>query len=966
MAVNINLKEVFKEDNQQDLVNKLNFNFNQLIALGVGDKGGKGNKGDKGNPGPRGPRGFTGDHGSTIWSEDGSVFIDLTVASPPGSLVGDYYVGKVTIGTSSYNGIYKKESEGTVWTVITDFSEVFRDALNENGGELFPWRVGVNGQTPPARIIIPVNNSQGIDRITSEYLSKPADYYLTYQPNWKLDTASVQNSQGVIFNFDVSTAKKIISNSVPDNNGYLVKVTDSRLGSDVSSYNEAFPYTALLSLYSFYDKINAATKPDQFISSTGYRHQLELGSIDDIPEALHTIDSNANFVISPTYQNLRVRKYRVGADDLPGESAILADFVLSSGDTDTDPAINSKMQWSVNKKTEKNKDTNSVLSMALSSSTLESSQANIGLTGLLVDGLHLKRVDPTGAYSIAFGFDPFSTDSFVVKAESQINKVLFDALAVSVRGASTEVQLNEFGINGLGGSDVAVYASDGNKEVKIGQSDEKVAISIKGNRLNSAIPFAYSAGTYPTFNSPDPNTLDEYQEGLFTPTVYFGSLPTPGAGVLTNSSPTILEQTGAFVKIGRHISFTVKFKVRDWTVVTTSGRVSPPYFNFDPHITSVSVGNLSNTNDTWTGMQHALGDESYQIAIRSLGIFDHWPMTSISDKVEFDVSIAPAVKTGYTLRPFSMSYSWRQGTLVTASTYDWLPIAPNSIKAKFRTYEDGVNKPELAMFGHRQNLAGVVSPIESKFSIYDLLNYVHPVDPAYGNVFEVTVSGGYITDHQTANDVNPIGVTTTTTTAGSTTTTSSTTTSSTTTTTSSTTTTTTTAGPPPAYGSELLLNSHSPYGLGGYGTDWDDKFLPTGLGDHWQPSPLYQTYSILTGSPNGFVGRAQRLVRTSTRGGGIGIGSNTLEIGPNSNTYEVNLIYRSSHQVAVNQHTTGSAYVTIGVLPANPSGAAVPATLTFNSNGNPFSYLSFFISDDKNTGPTIWMEIDRVSCRRKM
>jgi len=979
MAVNINLKEIFSADNQADLANKLNFNFNQLIALGVGDKGDKGDKGDAGGPGPRGPRGYTGADGTIIWSEAGTTFIDLTTSSPTDSKIGDYYVGKVEIGPASYNGIYKKESEGTVWTVITDFSEVFREALNESGGELFPWRVGVNTQTPPARIIIPINSSEGIDRITVSYLSKPGDYWETYPPNWKLNTASVQNSQGLIFNFDTATAKKIISNGSPDSNGYLVKVTDDRLGSDVSLLNEAFPYTALLSLYSFYDKVNAATHPDQFVSSTGYRHQLELGSVDDIAEALHTTDSDAKYVVSPTYQNLRVRKYRLNAADLPGESVILTDFVLSSLDDETEPALNSKFEWTINKKAAAAKDSNSVLHLALSSSTLEGSSAAVGTTALAIDGLHFKKVEPTDTYKVALGFDPYSSNKFGFRAESKITTFLFDELAILSRGTSTQVELNPQGIKGLSDSDVGIYASDTAKEVKIGSSDSNVALKIKGSRLSSAVPFPVSTGALPTVNSADLNTLDEYQEGTFTPDVYFGTMPTPAANVITGgvTQPTISEKTGVFVKVGKIVSFTIKFKISNWTIVETAGRKSPPYYEL-PHISGETIGVLSDVNNEWIGMQHATGNEIHQISIRDLGIFDHWPVSSVSENAKFNVSISPSISTGFGLRQFSMFYSWREGGNIVDTTYDWMPIGAGTPYAKFKTYTDTITKPELALYGHRNSYSTPgVCAIESNLSVYDFLNYVHPTDPINGNTTEITVSGTYITDHQTANDAHPVGVTTTTTTAGPTTTTTSTTSTptTTTTTTGTPTTTTTTTSPAtttttsttaaPAYGPELLVNSDSPNDP--FSTDWNDDNAPYGLGDYWQAaSTLYQTYSIINGLSSGFNKFVQKAVRQVGRGGAIGIGSNNISLPATSYNYELTLKYRSSHQLIINKHTfSAGTYETVGTLPANTGGIATSGTLTFNGNGTPFIFLSFYMDDDKNTGPTVWMEIDQISLRRK-
>ena len=38
MPIRINLKEIFPSDSQDITVDKLNFNYNKLLALGVGDQ----------------------------------------------------------------------------------------------------------------------------------------------------------------------------------------------------------------------------------------------------------------------------------------------------------------------------------------------------------------------------------------------------------------------------------------------------------------------------------------------------------------------------------------------------------------------------------------------------------------------------------------------------------------------------------------------------------------------------------------------------------------------------------------------------------------------------------------------------------------------------------------------------------------------------------------------------------------
>lgn len=758
MAVNINLKEIFPADNATGLVSKLNFNFNQLISLGVGQLGLTGSSGEAGGPGPIGPLGNTGKPGSQIFSVDGTTTIDLGSNSPMIAIIGDYYVGS--------SGIYKKEIDGTGWTVVSDFDIIFLNIV----GSSQSWRTGITTETPPARIIIPTHNSTGLDRITAAFLN---DEPLVNPPNWRLNSADTQNSHGVIFNFDVRTTKKLID-TMPGLNGYLVNVSTDRLSSNVNDLNEAFPYTALLSLYSFFESSDATTEANQFIDSTGFRHQLELGSVDELPEYLISADSTAQYVISPTYQNLRVRKYRTSSVDLPGQCAVITDFNLNSSDSDKSPALNSKFTWSTNKKNTEAQGDNSTLRMSMSNSVIEGCvNANIKSTGILVDGLHLRFDTPSSiSYMVALGFDlNILPGSIVIRSDSgqSITAAVFDKIAVVAKDGAQRVSLASNGLTGDTDSDVGIYASDISHEVKIGASSANVALKVKGNRLSSAIPFAQSTGVLPAFNSSDINTLDEYQEGTFVPQIYYGTLPTPGISLLTNNTPTISEQNGIFVKIGKFISFTIKFRVTNWTIANGIPAI-PPYFT-DPYaenLTPVDVGNISD-DSSWSGMQHALGNESFQLTIRN--IMDQWPDMAASDKMHFTVSVCPSnLSTGYLFRSFPMDYQWtNSGT--QSSTSPWEPIDPNSLYAKFSTYEYGTTKPQLALYGRRlHHTSGRTSWLESKLSAYDLLNYAHPSGTG-GNQIDIMIQGTYMTDHKTAQGVYPIGVTTTTTTAAPTTTT---------------------------------------------------------------------------------------------------------------------------------------------------------------------------------------------------
>jgi len=75
----LNLKQILSGDNLSSVVDKLNYNFDQIILNGGGPQGLRGNLGSPGLPGSQGLRGFTGptgEHGTYLFAES---------ASPPSS-----------------------------------------------------------------------------------------------------------------------------------------------------------------------------------------------------------------------------------------------------------------------------------------------------------------------------------------------------------------------------------------------------------------------------------------------------------------------------------------------------------------------------------------------------------------------------------------------------------------------------------------------------------------------------------------------------------------------------------------------------------------------------------------------------------------------------------------------------------------------------------------------------------------
>jgi len=101
MAVIINLREIFAADSQSEVSSKLNFNFNQLLALGIGQIGPVGPAGPTGAAGPAGPIGPQGPNGSIIFGQTTAV----APLVPPTSVPTGMVVGDILISTDK---IYKR------------------------------------------------------------------------------------------------------------------------------------------------------------------------------------------------------------------------------------------------------------------------------------------------------------------------------------------------------------------------------------------------------------------------------------------------------------------------------------------------------------------------------------------------------------------------------------------------------------------------------------------------------------------------------------------------------------------------------------------------------------------------------------------------------------------------------------------------------------------------------------------
>jgi len=118
MPIRINLKELFSSDSQDITIDKVNFNFNKLLELGIGELGLRGFSGIQGAAGPYGLVGPSGARGAS-W------FLDSV--SDPNTLTfqdlveGDFYLDSVNFGVWQWNG--------SSWDFIFNLANIINNYL---------------------------------------------------------------------------------------------------------------------------------------------------------------------------------------------------------------------------------------------------------------------------------------------------------------------------------------------------------------------------------------------------------------------------------------------------------------------------------------------------------------------------------------------------------------------------------------------------------------------------------------------------------------------------------------------------------------------------------------------------------------------------------------------------------------------------------------------------------------------
>jgi len=565
MSVIINLKELFPTDSQSEVASKFNFNFNQLLSLGVGQVGPIGPIGSTGSAGPIGPIGPIGPAGSYIYSQSTSGGIPTGII-PIGVEDGDVLISSDTI--------WQRNTSGTSgWTEVVNFNDLVQSALTSNSSPLI--------QIQPGSRIVKPRITNGIDLTNSATTTDPnyiqpglPTNYQTVLYNFnEANTYSIKNNAGIItvqsngrikLGFDASLVSLVASTisyfsphglstgdyvtysneglttigGLTDYTGYFVYVVgpvdvklsetyaDAIAGNTItftsvpgSSETHSlitalpdpeyvFPQTANLMLYSFFDA--SGTESREFATTLkGYRHQLELGSVDAIPSA-YDGTSSYNYLISPSFENLRIKRYRLSGDpawnpDNPGQYYLRAEYNLSSNGYDAtnpddfSPRRNSEHIWLINKGEADPDDARTFEMRFTNRNITQFSDATLGSD---IDGLLFKRnvaINDLNTSMFGIGYKANGNNIIGVEASSDIDTFDFHNVSINISDAITWIEMYLDG-----SSDLVIEHTDNTKQIRLND-----AIKVKGDRLNAGLPFASTS-----FASSDVNTLDHYAEGV--------------------------------------------------------------------------------------------------------------------------------------------------------------------------------------------------------------------------------------------------------------------------------------------------------------------------------------------------------------------------------------------------------------------------------------------------------------------
>ena len=678
MSVSVNLQEVFSSDSQSNLTQKINFNFNQLLTLGLGEPGPIGLTGLQGPIGPAGPAGPTGARGAKVYAVQTLDSPIVTPAIAPNSADGDIFVNTREL-------FVKGVTVSGTWGEVIDFQSLITAQSLQDTFKVFQLGVGVGDSTSKHAKFL---RTKGIDTVNSGLAQSHPMYYSGQATN---------NTQLILSNFDELKTWKIQA-------GTLVANT--------SESDNVFEYNSLAKIYAFLPS-----------SLSNWRHQLEIGSVDDV--AVTVGGSTQQYVLTPSEQNLKIRKYRVAAGSLDGGLYNRAEFDIS-GPTASSNSLNSEILFTVNKRST----TAQLIQMGLTTSQILAER--LPAQALTTDGLIMSKA---GTHHFALGFDNTVTTKLNLKTSTNL----------------TSLALNHATFDFSNGN-LAISVTDPAKEISLG-----TAVKVKNDRLSQGLPFPTTMVA-----SSDPNTLDDYEEGNWTPSISFRSALVYGSDNNAGSNWQTANASGRYVKIGKSIFVTFSIDV---LFVLDSGI---EYFPVQGQVGHAPL-NLGFT----TYNVAVYGEETYGMLIGGL------PFNSTDVATNFDIKAKAVGNDIKSLREEALFAQISLNGGGSIGNINLEPIVPGTIYGKYLCVGLTSAVPRIELLGHRfrstSPASDKASSVTSRVQPHDFLRLYTTSSTAWTRI----TGSGWILDSGVSCDqgveygnpgglgVNPpgeVGQTTTTTT----------------------------------------------------------------------------------------------------------------------------------------------------------------------------------------------------------
>lgn len=182
MAVIINLKELFSSDAQDIYVDKVNFNFNKLLELGIGQPGPQGIAGPLGSAGPQGIQGDNGQRGNKwfvgVGDPNTQIFTDL--------LIGDFYLETIS------SSVYQYQGSPSTWIQITDFTSIVNNIIS-SGSTPFIRGFGLASPDDNRYITFTRHGNDLADINTDITLANSANNDTLLLNNWNEKVTTIDN-----------------------------------------------------------------------------------------------------------------------------------------------------------------------------------------------------------------------------------------------------------------------------------------------------------------------------------------------------------------------------------------------------------------------------------------------------------------------------------------------------------------------------------------------------------------------------------------------------------------------------------------------------------------------------------------------------------------------------------------------------------------------------------------------------